>query len=55
MSIDDCYARISALESELSSVKARLKNLEELLDDKDHDLFEQWFKRFLDDKCNGGW
>lgn len=55
MSIDDCYAKINALESRLSSIEAGLKKLQELLDDNDHDLFESWFKRFLDDKCNGGW
>lgn len=55
MNIEQCMAEIMELKNTVSSLEKRVKYLEKLLDDKDHDLFEKWFKRFLDDKCYGGW
>ncbi len=43
------------LERKVTELEKRLQKLEKLLDDNNHDLFEEWFKRFLDDKCFGGW
>lgn len=43
------------LEKEVRDLERRVKYLEALLDNQNHDLFEQWFKDFLDDKCYGGW
>lgn len=48
-------SRNAALEQKVAGIDERLKKLEKLLDDNDHDLFEEWFKHFLDDKCYGGW
>lgn len=55
MSIEENAAAISALRDSLGLIDARLQKLEALLDEENHDLFEQWFKDFLDDKCFGGW
>lgn len=51
MSTDD----IGDLRARVEDHERRIKALEELLDWENHDLFEKWFKLFLDDKCNGGW
>lgn len=55
MTIEDCLAEIDSLRNTVSSLEKRVQYLEDLLDDENHDLFEAWFKRFLDDKCYGGW
>ena len=55
MSIDENAAVIVDLRNSLELIDARLQKLEALLDEENHDLFEQWFKDFLDDKCSGGW
>lgn len=55
MSTKDSLAEVAELRSAVSSLETRVKRLEDLLDDNNYDLFEAWFKRFLDDKCNGGW
>lgn len=46
---------IASLKKSVSNLEGRVQALERLLDNDNHDLFEEWFKRFLDDKCNGGW
>lgn len=56
MTIDVNYDReIASLKNSVSELEGRVQALERLLDNDNHDLFEEWFKRFLDDKCNGGW
>lgn len=55
MTIEQCQAEIASLKDTVAGLERRVGYLEKLLDDKDHDLFEAWFKRFLDDKCYGGW
>lgn len=45
----------AALREKVHTLEKRVQKLEKLLDDNDHELFEEWFKRFLDDKCHGGW
>lgn len=52
MTTDEEY---SSLKNQIDLLETRLQKLEKLLDDKNHDLFEKWFRDFLDDKCNGGW
>lgn len=55
MNTDNSSGEMEALVQKVSGLEKRVKKLEELLDNENHDLFEEWFKRFLDDKCNGGW
>ncbi|HIY00831.1 MAG TPA: hypothetical protein IAA26_03145 [Candidatus Blautia faecipullorum] len=55
MNIDQYGPEISALKNTVAELERKVQYLEMLLDNENHDLFEEWFKRFLDDKCNGGW
>lgn len=56
MTTDGNYDQeIMELRNSLAALNGRVQALERLLDNDNHDLFEEWFKRFLDDKCNGGW
>lgn len=53
--IKDNRQEIAAFRQEWQSLERRVEVLEKLLDNNNHDLFEEWFRHFLDDKCCGGW
>lgn len=55
MTIEQCLTEINSLRNTVTALEKRVKLLEKLLDNDNHDQFEKWFKRFLDDKCYGGW
>lgn len=56
MTTDANYEQeIASLKNSVLDLERRVRALEMLLDNDNHNLFEAWFKRFLDDKCSGGW